>query len=150
MNRYTTLNGALCLLAALWCGAVIGVSFIATPVKFSAPSLDLAVALDVGRTTFAAFSRIEWGAAVALLLLTLTAGPTARALVLAGVLAVTLAAQGFWLLPILDARVAAIIAGTPLPSSWHHTAYGALELLKVALLLAIFVVALGRTRTASS
>lgn len=38
------------LLAVLWAGLLLGVSFLATPVKFLAPSLSLPVALDVGGT----------------------------------------------------------------------------------------------------
>jgi hypothetical protein len=36
-------------LIMLWSGVVIGVSFLAAPAKFSAPTLSLPVALDVGR-----------------------------------------------------------------------------------------------------
>ena len=43
---------AVTLLAWLWAGLVLGVSFVATPVKFLAPSLSLADALAVGRVTF--------------------------------------------------------------------------------------------------
>lgn len=35
----------------LWAGAVIGVLFIATPVKFLAPDLQLTAALQVGRVS---------------------------------------------------------------------------------------------------
>ncbi|MGH6868523.1 MAG: hypothetical protein ACREDA_06585 [Methylocella sp.] len=40
------------LLPVLWIGVLIGISFIATPIKFKARSLTLPVALDVGQTTF--------------------------------------------------------------------------------------------------
>jgi hypothetical protein len=46
-------------LALLWAGMLIGVSFLATPAKFLAPSLILPVALDVGRQTFGLFSLVE-------------------------------------------------------------------------------------------
>ena len=38
---------AVLVAATLWAGLLMGVSFVATPVKFLAPSLSLAVALDV-------------------------------------------------------------------------------------------------------
>jgi hypothetical protein len=43
--------------AILWLGLLLGVSFLATPAKFLAPSLALPVALDVGRHTFAVFNK---------------------------------------------------------------------------------------------
>jgi len=43
-------------LAWVWMGIVIGVSFLATPVKFTADSLTRPVALDVGRATFHALA----------------------------------------------------------------------------------------------
>lgn len=50
---------AILMLASAWAGFLAGVSFLATPVKFLAPSLTLPVALDVGRQTFFAFNRSE-------------------------------------------------------------------------------------------
>ncbi|MEL0144233.1 MAG: hypothetical protein VW931_05980, partial [Alphaproteobacteria bacterium] len=44
------------------------------------------------------------------------------------------AAQAVWLLSILDARGAALIAGDPLPASLHHTNYAVSEVVKVLLL----------------
>ena len=46
-------------IAYVWLGLVLGVSFLATPVKFRAKSLTRPVALDVGRTTFHAFGKLE-------------------------------------------------------------------------------------------
>ena len=47
------------VLALVWFGVLAGVSFLATPIKFMAPSLSLSVALDVGRQTFAALNPLE-------------------------------------------------------------------------------------------
>jgi hypothetical protein len=127
-------------LALLWCGLVIGVSFIATPAKFQADSLTLPVALDVGRSTFA------WSHAVQLVLAAvallgggpdrlrlgrrMSTGAGRLMLVAIGALVV----QQFVLLPLLDARVAAVIAGTPSSSSSPHLFYVGLEVLKVVVL----------------
>jgi hypothetical protein len=46
-------------LAWVWIGIVIGVSFLATPVKFTVESLTSPVALDVGRATFNALGYLE-------------------------------------------------------------------------------------------
>ncbi len=130
---------ALGLIPAIWLGLLIGVSFIATPVKFAAPTLELGPALDVGRVTFALFSRIEWGVAGLLAIVVIAAGfPRYRAGGLA-LLILALALQSFWLLPALDLRVAAIMAGETLPASYHHNAYGGLEIVKCLTLLALAV-----------
>lgn len=43
----------------IWFGAVIGVSFIATPAKFLVPELDLEIAIKIGRATFSVFFYLE-------------------------------------------------------------------------------------------
>lgn len=131
-------------LTVLWLGALIGVSFLATPVKFQAPSLNLATALEVGRVTFALFSRIEWGLC-ALLALSIAIG-TSRPWRWIGclLLAALLVAQTAWLLPVLDARVGAIIAGAEPMASFHHILYIATEAAKALLLLVLSVTALVR------
>ena len=136
---------ALTLLAWLWAGLVLGVSFVATPVKFLAPSLSLADALAVGRVTFAALQWIECVAVVALAVSGLdhyaqASGARAACRVIVAILL----CQYVWMLPILDARVQAIIDGQHLPSSFLHWIYTALELVKVALLVVIGLTSFGR------
>jgi hypothetical protein len=127
------------LVAWLWAGIVIGVSFVATPAKFGAASLERPVALDIGRATFRALSRLEWALAATLLVLLAAqarrGGETvsrrtvgAHAVVVTAVLAQTL-----WLLPVLDARVASIIAGNePGGGGWPlHALYGLSEVAKL-------------------
>ena len=135
---------ALTLLAWLWAGLVLGVSFVATPVKFLAPSLSLADALAVGRVTFAALQWIECVAVVALAVLVWIATPRRRALVLLGVIVAILVCQYVWMLPILDVRVQAIIDGRHQPSSFLHWIYTAFEFVKVALLVVIGLTGFGR------
>jgi hypothetical protein len=125
------------MLPCLWLGLLIGVSFLATPVKFRAASLSLAVALDVGRATFRIFSRVEWALALMLLLAVLVAGGIAWKLAIAVLLGAILVAQGAWLLPGLDARVAAVMAGSRPPPSVEHEIYAILEGVKVVLLLVL-------------
>lgn len=135
-------RAALAFTATLWLGLLIGVSFLATPVKFAAPTLATPVALDVGRVTFAVFSKVEWVMAAltvgCLLLCRLRLLPSLLFALLVGLLAL----QTAWLLPILDARIAAIIAGTPLTPTNHHLTYIAVELGKAGLLLTLAVVGL--------
>jgi len=135
---------ALALVPAIWLGLLFGVSFIATPVKFAAPTLELGPALDVGRVTFALFGKIEWGVAGLLALAVFLAGFPRFALAGLAVLITALALQSFWLLPALDVRVAAIMAGETLPGSYHHNAYGGLEIIKSVTLLALAVAGVRR------
>jgi hypothetical protein len=64
-NRETRLGRAglgppvLTALLLLWAGVVIGVSFLAAPAKFAAPSLSLPVAMDVGRQEFGTLNLVE-------------------------------------------------------------------------------------------
>lgn len=134
--------GALALLTLVWAGMVIGVSGLATPVKFAAPSLSLPVALDVGRTTFHVFTRVEWILGLALVFL--AAWLRHRRLLLMPVMLVVaiVLVQALYLLPELNLRVAAIIAGhTPPPSSLHIW-YTIAEAGKLAALLALGIAGL--------
>ena len=102
-------------LALVWMGIVIGVSFLATPVKFTADSLTRPVALDVGRATFHALAYLEWVLAALLAVLiwrtaTHQQSIGRRALTAAAVVAVVVVVQSAWLQPELDERVASIIA----------------------------------------
>mgnify|MGYP001310938603 CR=1 FL=1 len=125
------------VVATAWAGFLIGVSFLATPVKFMAPSLILPVALDVGRQTFHVFNRCEIALAVAMLLLVIWGLRSRIPIGLAAILMLLVVMQTLWMLPALDARVEAILkGGTPAPSPLH-TAYIAVECAKLALLVAI-------------
>lgn len=127
-----------------WLGMVAGVSFLATPVKFQATSLDLPVALEVGRVTFALFSKVEWAAATMLAIsVLLPAAPRPARLLAVAVISI-LAVETLWLLPALDTRVERIIAGQPLPQTSHHFLYAAAEAAKSMLLSIIAMHALWR------
>ena len=121
-------------LALVWAGMVLGVSFLATPAKFLAPSLPHPVALDVGRHTFRTFGRVE--AALAALLELRAAGSKSRRLFALAPGLVVLA-QTLWLRPRLDARTRQVIAGKELPPADLHLAYVASEAIKLAALLAL-------------
>lgn len=136
--------GAVALIAAMWLGMLLGVSFLATPIKFHAQSLELAVALDVGRVTFAAFSKVERGLAILLALAAVWPGRKRSEFALALTVVAIVFLQVFWLLPALDMRVAAVIAGNPLPASLHHPLYAALEAIKALLLAATAAIAVSR------
>jgi hypothetical protein len=124
------------IIAALWAGLLTGVSFLATPAKFMAPSLSLPVALDVGRQTFFVFNRVEIGIAVVLLISLAWHRRTWFAVGFGvGMLACVLV-ETIWLLPLLDARVTTIIAGGVPPPSLLHQLYIGIESIK---LLGLFI-----------
>lgn len=130
------LTATTTLLAALYAGVLLGCSFLATSAKFLAPTLTLPVALDVGRHTFQVLLPVEWAlAGVLLVLVWITCGRWRRGMVLAVVVALVL--QTLWLRPLLDDRVAQIIAGEQPPPSIHHMLYAGCEGLKVLLLLGL-------------
>lgn len=132
--------------ALLWAGFLSGVSLLATPIKFQAPSLDLPVALDVGRVTFAALNKVEIAAAVVLIILVLARGRQLWSMVGAVIVALLVAAQTLWLLPGLDARVQIIIDGGTPPESSAHLVYIVVEGTKLLLLAAIGVLNLWAAR----
>jgi len=127
---------AFILIVTLWAGIIIGVSLIATPVKFQAPSLTMQTGLEVGRYTFRLLARIELCFLIAAVVLAGLAQPrwiTIGALVL---VAVQIALQRYWLLPDLDHRVSQILLGAAPAFSMQHVIYAIMEALKAALLIA--------------
>ncbi len=110
----------------VWTGVLLGVSFIATPAKFLAPSLPMAQALDVGRWTFHVLSLVEWGFAAASATLLVTAWRTGKVhgsiVALIAVVVLVMAAETFALRPLLDARVLQIMTGESVPPSPLHKA----------------------------
>jgi hypothetical protein len=125
------------LVPVLWFGLLVGVCFVAVPVKFAAPSLSLPVALDVGRVTFALFNDIEWVMLALTVIVVVFSGPRALPAMATAFLALILCVQTAWFLPALDARVTMIMAGgVPSPSS-YHLYYIAADVLKAGVLLAM-------------
>lgn len=126
---------ALTAFLLLWAGVVVGVSFLAAPAKFAAPSLSLPVAMDVGRQEFGTLNLVEAGLAMVTLALAVLVRPPRLLWLGLGLAVAIVALQGLWLLPLLDARAELIIQNqTPPPAPWHGL-YIALEITKLAALL---------------
>lgn len=135
---------ALLALVMLWIGTLVGVSFLATPAKFLAPSLTLPVALDIGRQTFAVFNKIEWVyIAVCALLIAIEPRNRIGSAGLIGVAVLSVLQMG-WLLPELDVRVGTIIAGGRPPASPLHHVYIVAEVAKLIMLGVVAVTAARR------
>jgi len=129
-----------------WVGITVGVSMLATPVRFTAASITRPVALDVGRVVFAALNKAELAALVLLLVVVRVAGLARRWWAMCAGLALIVLAQGVWLMPELSARTDIIMAGGEPPASYAHAIYSSLELVKIGLLLYCGFASLSSTR----
>ncbi len=121
-------------LAFLWIGISVGVSMIATPVRFTAETITRPIALDVGRVVFAALNKVELAALVILLIIVRVSGKARKYWGLCGALALIVIAQSVWLMPELAERTQMIINGVEPPKSYAHAIYSSLELIKIGLL----------------
>ncbi len=119
----------------VWFGMTAGVSLLATPVRFSAPTITREIALDVGQVVFAALNKAEFVALIIMLILVRLSGQAKHLWVACAALALILIAQSLWLLPELSARTQQIIAGAEPAPSIVHAAYSVLELSKLLILL---------------
>lgn len=131
---------SLILFSTLWVGMLVGVSFIATPLKFGVESLTLPVALDVGRRTFSVFTRIEWVMCAILLAHMLWLKEIRYAAPGVFLLALVLSVQTLFVMPVLNGRVEAYIAAAPPPPSSDHFTYALLEGAKLLILIALCIV----------
>ena len=144
--RLASLRCALGALILLWAGVLIGISFLAAPAKFNAPSLTLPVAMEVGRQEFGILNRVEIGFAVLTLALAAYLRPGRLIWLALAIAALVVAVQALWLLPVLDARALSIIEGeTPQPAPWHMV-YIVIEVGKLLALLIAGWLALWRLR----
>jgi len=123
----------------VWCGMILGVSFLATPAKFLAADLPLGTALDIGRHTFGVFLKVEVFFALTLLtgLIVGRKWLSNKSMLLVVIPIVLLAIQYFWIIDILNLRVLMIIQGDLLPPSHAHKAYAACESIKILCLFSL-------------
>lgn len=121
----------------LWAGGLLGVSFVAAPAKFWAPSLTLPVALDVGRHTFQFFNKLELVALAVLTLLVFRATGNRLTHLLIMLLGLLLLIQTAWLLPLLDQRVTLILKGEIPAESHLHLVYIGCDVCRLIVLAAL-------------
>jgi hypothetical protein len=131
----------------LWLGMVLAISFLEAPLKFRAPGVTIPVGLGIGRLVFRALNLAEAVLAVLALVAVSVGGPPAAVLAPGAVAAVVLAGQLLFVRPRLNRRSDAVLAGEDpaLRRSRAHLYYVALELVKVAALLALGCAALATT-----
>lgn len=122
----------------IWAGMVIAITMEAI-MKFKAPSLSLAVGLDVGRQVFPALMFAEWILLGVTLIIFFAQFPRfreARVIIPLSLAIICLALQFFYFLPILMHQAAEIIAGNAPPPSGAHKWFGVTTVVKVIMLLA--------------
>lgn len=140
----------LITLPTLYAGILLGISFLATPIKFLAPSLTLPIALDIGRVTFHALIKLEWFL-VCTYFIILWFNPLSKlGYIFVFIIFIALATQTFWVLPALDARVILIQHGESLRSSCYHSIYIVLDIIKIISLIEISYLSLWHPPASSS
>lgn len=140
------MNKVVACALLLWAGALLGVSFIATPAKFMAESLTLASAVDVGRVTFACFNKIEWVFFVVICVCTISRHSLVSYKLCLAALFVLLCVQTFFLFPELALRAADIISEKRVSPTLLHFQYVTLEVVKL-FLVGIWAVSTMRSMT---
>lgn len=130
----------LFVLMTVWAGIVIGVSLIATPIKFKAPSLTMQTGVEIGRYTFRLLTQIELCFLAAVIAAACLVRPRWITIGLLALILVVIVLQRYWLLPLLDNRVSQILAGGPPSFSIYHGVYAVMEAAKATLLIAAAVV----------
>jgi hypothetical protein len=122
----------------IWLGLVGGLSFLEAPLKFTAPGITLELGLGIGRLVFYWLNKIELVLAGLFVFGYLVARPRGKFVLAAAlIVGIILLLQTLWLLPVLDLRAEAVIAGTASPGSSTHIVYIGLEVIKFILLPAI-------------
>jgi F0F1-type ATP synthase assembly protein I len=125
------------IIACIWSGMLLGISFLEAPLKFQAPGISLALGLGIGRLVFHALNKIEIVFALWILALCFLVRPSGFIWSVFGIISAVLAVESLWLLPVLDERAQLIIEGkTPAPDS-PHIYYVIGEALKVVLLIVL-------------
>lgn len=139
--RFTSAIGGLmeakwlAVIMIFWAGMVTAISFMESWVKFRTPTLEKSIGLDVGRTVFGFFNKIQVAFVALMLLLAWLAGVSFNLWLIICCITIIVVCQNFWLFPILASRVDIFLKGEkPRPSS-VHAIYGILELAKLLLLI---------------
>ncbi len=131
-----TSNSAVAVAAVFtWLGMVLAISFLEAPLKFRAPGVTLQVGLGIGRLVFRALNFCEGVLAAVIVVALILANPPTPVLVAVAVPVVALGLQVLAVRPALARRADAVLAGAGGPRSRGHTAYVALEAVKVIALL---------------
>ncbi|KUG08016.1 hypothetical protein [Solirubrum puertoriconensis] len=126
-----TLSLLLVLALFVWAGMVAAISFMEAPLKFTAPNITVVLGVGIGRIVFHALNKAELALSLVALLSAGLLGVPSRIWLTLLTAVTILLAQTLWLLPALDVRAAALLAGSPNPPNSQHLTYVVLEALKL-------------------
>jgi hypothetical protein len=122
------------IIALLWAGMILGISFLESWVKFRAPSLTKAVGLDVGRTVFHFFHKVQYFLLFLIIIGCTLIKCTSANFLMIGTLTGILMLQTIWLFPKLNLQVNSILAGNKITDPYSHKLYGIFEIIKFLIL----------------
>lgn len=125
----------------IWFGAVAAISFMETPLKFTAPNITLPLGLEIGHIVFHALNKVEIVLGITLLISIIFAKPSKKLIIiLFCIIATILVLQTLWLLPLLDERTMNVINGTAQPYSYLHIYYIIFDATKLILLMTLGII----------
>jgi hypothetical protein len=129
----STRRAAASMIAAIWIGLILGVSFYAASIKFTAPGVGREQLLSIGQVTFQGLTWIELAAFV-LLLLTSWSQLTRGVIKSISMLCLLLLVQKVIVQPILDTAINQTIAGESVDTTVLHFIYGGIDCVKLVVL----------------
>ena len=95
-NRKDLIDRSTAGIALIWLGMVAGISFLEAPVKFMAPSVTLAIGLDIGRHVFGIFNKVECAIALTIAIFLIIIRKKDRSMIFIGFAWLVLALQTVW------------------------------------------------------
>jgi hypothetical protein len=129
------LQKLIAITALLSAGMIFGISFLESWLKFRASSLTKAVGLDVGRTVFSFFHKIQCVLLFEIIFTVIFIEFTSINWLIVATLTGIFIFQLAWLFPKLSQQVNVILAGNKISDSYAHTPYGIFEVTKFLALI---------------
>ncbi|MEG0927216.1 hypothetical protein [Chryseobacterium sp.] len=139
--KFTVKNPFVLMLFCLMTGVFITVSFLETPLKFQVPGMNLPIALELGKIMFGISTVIQGISLILILILMFKShrNYTKLDFIILMALLFILSLQQFWMLPVLDSRIALLSSGKPLQPTPLHDYFIYTETAK-ALIIAIAII----------
>ena len=123
--------------AIFWLGFFMAISFMASPLKFTAPGLRVAEALQIGKIIFKALNHWEWTFLLILVTTCIFRKTSRVGFYLITAVGIILALETKWLFSVLDRHANQIIQGGLVIDHNAHWFYIILEVIKAPILLLI-------------
>lgn len=121
--------------AIFWLGFFTAISFMETPLKFTAPGISMAQGVAIGHVIFKALNRFEWVFLFIIGITCLIKMPEKSQIRSVGILFTLLFIETVWLLPTLDARALIFLKTGVRGSALLHWLFIIVEIIKIPVLL---------------